>query len=111
MELLSSDVIPNVNSGPRVILFLNHGDIVLIDDVKLWLNVPIPGDPDLIYFTTVDSQVEKYFAISERQKTALESETVKYSNYIKHVRDRENLAVMSRQAMVALIISGMYSIG
>ena len=111
MELLSSDVIPNVNAGPRVILFLNHGDVVLIDDVKLRLNVPLAGDQDLIYFTTVDSEVEKYFTIRERQKTVLEAEPVRYSDYIRHVRDRENLAMMTRHAMVALIISGMYSIG
>lgn len=111
MELLSSDVIPNVNDGPRVILFLNHGDIVLIDGVKCRLNVPIPADQDLIYFTTVDSSVETYFAIRDRQSKVLEQNPVKYGDYIKHVRDRENMAMMSRQEMVALIISGMYSIG
>lgn len=110
MELRFNNVIPNANDGPRVILFLNHGDVVLIDGVKCRLNVPI-ADQDLIYFTTADSRVEMYCASRERRSKVLDHDPVKYSDYIKHVRDRENVAMMPRQEMVALIISGMYSIG
>ena len=102
--------VANLNAGPSAILFVRDGDIVSVDGVLLTVKVPMKSTPDMVYLTTVDSAVEAY---NEAQQTAgihYSDDVVKYGDYIRHVRDREQRAMMTRSEMSALIKSGMYSI-
>lgn len=103
--------LPDLNAGPRVVLFLKHGDICIVDDQKMVFKEGVGDLKELVYLTTLDSDTKAWTEECQRHKQGLlESDNLRYSTFIRHVRDSNNYALMTRQELAALIISGRYSI-
>lgn len=88
----------DIKADPVKVLELKSGDVVLIGEVLLEVEA-LKHEPDLIFLTTLDSDVATYH-----------NSNGIYQEDIKHLRDLSHAAVMERIEMKKILESGEYTI-
>lgn len=98
LEIIKRTAIDIKTDTVRV-LELKHGDTVVIDNIILEVEI-LSHVPDSIYLTTLDSDQYTYHS----------GKCSYYDEYIKHLRNLSELAVMTRKEMKEILDSGEYTI-
>lgn len=88
----------DIKADPTKVLELKLGDVVMLDNILLEVDM-ISHEPDRIYLTTLDSDLCTYCSSKDS-----------YTEYIKHLRNLEGVAVMTRSKMREILESGEYTI-
>lgn len=89
----------NLNNTPSAVLELKEGDLVSVQGREL--KTTVVGEK--LCLTSTDSRVEEF---------ALSGDHEVYRDYITHLRksDQSQAALMTRQEMIDILVTGAYSI-
>lgn len=104
----------DLSERPEEILKIQTGDIVLVDGIQCTVDADV--DSKRIFLTTVDSDVAKYHEVMSgwRNNVRANGDTqpiMKYHDFIRHLRDSTEVALMSRVEMLKVLKSKTYTIG
>lgn len=97
LEIIKRTAI-DIKADPVKVLELKQGDVVMLDNILLEVEILSPV-PDSIYLTTLDSDQDTYHS----------GKCSYYDEHIKHLRNLSEIAVMTRKEMKEILESGEYT--
>lgn len=108
----------DIKTNSELILCLVVGDLVVVDDIHLFVEscgMRIRNEPS-IHLTTIESSPHAYNALCDRYHEAVDSTVItnlyhpQYNIHIKHLRGKDNVAVMTLKELKQVIENNEYDI-
>lgn len=108
----------DIKASSELILCLVVGDLVVVDGIYLFVEscgMRIRNEPS-IHLTTIESSPHEYNALCDRYHEALDNNVItrldhpQYDIHIKHLRGKDDLAIMTLKELKQVIENNEYEI-